>query len=327
MRATQTAITVAMLLATVRAGAETLPAHLRDTGLYADAELRVIAPGNLPFAPQYPLWTDGAAKRRWIHLPSPVDAARADAWEFPVGTRAWKEFSFGGRRVETRMIERAADGWRYGTYVFNASGRDAVLAPARGLTSTAEVSPGVRHAIPGELDCRSCHEGRQTPILGFSALQLSADRDPGTAGVDLAELVRRGLVRNVRDVRPRIPGSPTARAALGYLHGNCGHCHNLAGPLAPLGMSLDGAAPDAVAVLLASTVERPSQFRFPGDAAPVRISPGRPELGVLVQRMRSREPLSQMPPLGTRLVDTEGLALIERWIRTELTPTRKETRP
>jgi len=27
-------------------------------------------------------------------------------------------------------------------------------------------------------DCRACHEGRTTPVLGFSALQLSPDRDP-----------------------------------------------------------------------------------------------------------------------------------------------------
>ena len=38
---------------------------------------------------------------------------------------------------------------------------------------------------------------------------------------------------------PRIgaPGS-RQRAALGYLHGNCGGCHNAEGPLAPLGLVL-----------------------------------------------------------------------------------------
>jgi len=36
---------------------------------------------------------------------------------------------------------------------------------------------------------------------------------------------------------------------------------------------------------------------------------------VLISRMRSRDPLTQMPPLGTQLVDTESMKLIEHWIR------------
>ena len=36
--------------------------------------------------------------------------------------------------------------------------------------------------------------------------------------------------------------------------------------------------------------------------------------------MASRSPLTQMPPLGTHLVDREGLALIEDWIRFDVKP-------
>ena len=43
-------------------------------------------------------------------------------------------------------------------------------------------------------------------------------------------------------------------------------------------------------------------------------------------RARSRNPVTQMPPLGTQLADDEGLALIDRWIRHELpTPTKEVT--
>ena len=97
-----------------------LPVHLRDTGLYADGSMSQVRPENLPFSPQYPLWSDGAAKRRWISLPAGtfIDAAQPDAWEFPRGTRLWKEFSHAGRPVETRFIERLADGsWRFAAYV------------------------------------------------------------------------------------------------------------------------------------------------------------------------------------------------------------------
>ena len=88
-----------------------LPQHLRDTGLYADASMSRLQAGVLPFSPQYPLWSDGASKRRWIQLPpgASVDASRPDAWDFPRGTKLWKEFSHGAR-VETRFIERGLDG-------------------------------------------------------------------------------------------------------------------------------------------------------------------------------------------------------------------------
>ena len=79
------------------------PDKLSETGLYRDAANFAIADGIRPFSPQYPLWSDGAAKLRWVSLPKggSIDARKPDAWRFPVGTRFWKQFSIGGRRVET----------------------------------------------------------------------------------------------------------------------------------------------------------------------------------------------------------------------------------
>ncbi|HEU5060958.1 MAG TPA: hypothetical protein VFU21_30720, partial [Kofleriaceae bacterium] len=172
-------IAVAVLSARAPAGATRPPlagppATLRATGLYADWDERRVADGNLPYAPQYPLWSDGARKRRWIRIPSgaAIDAARPDAWVFPVGTRLWKEFSLGGRRVETRYMERTASGWVFASYAWSADQREAVLAPAGGLAAVAEIAPGVAHAIPGQGECRACHDAA-SPVLGFSALQLS----------------------------------------------------------------------------------------------------------------------------------------------------------
>jgi mono/diheme cytochrome c family protein len=298
----------------------------------------------LSFTPQYPLWSDGAIKRRWIRLPagSAIDARHADAWEFPPGTRLWKEFSV-GRRVETRLIERLADGtWRFATYIWNDEGTDAVLAPARGIAALpiAGAFQG-RYEIPGEADCRACHEGAAAPVLGFSALQLSPDRDPlaphaerpGAADVDLNRLVARGLVRNLpaalRAAPPRIAArTPTERAVLGYLHGNCGHCHGApdGGVSVPVNLQLaQSVTNDASAeTVLRSMVGAPSRFRSAAAAAPRIVTTGAPDRSVLVLRMQTRHPQAQMPPLGTRLTDSEALELIERWIRTDLS-TREET--
>lgn len=116
--------------AAIAAAPPPLPEHLRDTG--------ITAPGVVPFSPQYPLWSDGAEKRRWLWLPPGrfIDGSKPDAWQFPPGTRLWKEFAHDGHAVETRFIERLADGsWRYATYVWNADGSDALLAPAAGFAA------------------------------------------------------------------------------------------------------------------------------------------------------------------------------------------------
>ena len=310
--------------------ADELPRRLADTGLYVGGGTQV-RPDVLPFSPQYPLWSDGAAKRRWIWLPpgSQVDASQPDAWDFPVGTRLWKEFAH-GRALETRFLARGADGnWRFGSYVWNADGSDAVLAPARGIRGLpAPDAPGARYSIPSEEDCRACHEGAPVPVLGFSALQLSPDRDPlaphavDEPSMDLRQLAARGLLRNLPskllEQPPRIAAStPAERAALGYLHGNCGNCHNADGPLAVLDMTLAQrvAEPDSADTVLRSIVGVASQFHprgAPTDAR--RIAAGHEATSVIALRMATRDPLQQMPPLGTTAIDAEAMRLIGRWI-------------
>ncbi|MCL4802110.1 MAG: hypothetical protein KJ025_21135, partial [Burkholderiales bacterium] len=206
------------------------PRRLSETGLFV-AGTREVRPENLPYLPQYPLWSDGAYKRRWLYLPpgTSIDATRPDAWTFPPGTRLWKEFGH-GRPIETRFIERRADGaWRFATYVWNADGSDAELAPPeRATVIAAPDAPGGRYVLPSRADCLACHDAAPVPVLGVSALQLSPDRDPlaphaepaRAEQVDLRGLAARGLVRNLPPVllerAPRIDASsPTARAALG----------------------------------------------------------------------------------------------------------------
>lgn len=312
------------------------PERLRDTGLYADWDTKTVDARHLPFSPQYPLWSDGAAKQRWMHLPEGtwIDASDPDVWEFPVGTRMWKEFRF-HRRAETRLIERTAAGWQFASYAWTDDESDAPLAPARGVSRSVEIRPGIRHAIPSRADCRACHEASPVRALAFGALQLSSDRDPHAVhgesvppgGVDLATLVGRGLVRNLPSHLvsrpPRIEArSATARAALGYLHANCGSCHVGAGEMASLAFALNYpvARPEAgEPPALLTSLGRPSKFRVAGDTSPgERVCPTDPERSVLLARMQSRHPLLQMPPLGTRIVDEEAVGLIRRWIFEEI---------
>ena len=69
---------------------------------------------------------------------STIDATVLDAWEFPVGTKFWKEFAFNGRKVETRFLWRASDsGWVFASYVWNEAGTDGT---AEGYGSYAYIA-------------------------------------------------------------------------------------------------------------------------------------------------------------------------------------------
>lgn len=318
--------------AMAQAGAATPPTTLKETGLYADFETRRVDPEHLAFSPQYPLWTDGAKKRRWVSLPpgAAIDGSDPDAWIFPVGTRFWKEFSFDGRRIETRYIERQPDGqWRYAAYAWSQDGREATLVSDKGKRGAYPLGRGRSHSIPSISDCKVCHQGGRTPVLGFGALQLSPERDRGALHaevrslpeLDLDDLVEKGLLAGfpeaLRKPPPRMDAaSATERAMLGYLHGNCGHCHNDRGSLKNIGLFLRHVTGATTQFAIASTVGHTVRKPAPGQSsdAVMRIEPGRPDRSALMQRIASRYPALQMPPLGTELVDGEAVALMRRWI-------------
>lgn len=280
-----------------------LPQKLSETGLYAPGT-REIGPDKLAYAPQYPLWSDGAVKRRWLWLPpgTRIDATNPDAWQFPPGTRLWKEFGF-AKPVETRYIERLADGsWRFAAYAWDADGRDARLVPAAGIASLPLPE------APGQ----------------------SPEDQPLE---DLATLSARGLIEHLPPELlgepPRIAApTPRARAALGYLHGNCGHCHNAGGPLAALELDLEQpakASPAATSATLATLVGVASEFQL--EDIGTRVVPGADAESLLLARMRSRDPLVQMPPLGTAVGDREAIALVGHWIRDDLSAVHARHEP
>lgn len=322
-----------------------LAAALAAGAALADAALEPLPANAATFTPQYPLWSDGATKRRWISLPdgAAIDGSRPAAWEFPVGTKLRKEFSVGGRRVETRTIERAADGsWQFRAYVWNDAQDAATLAPAAGTIVT--LADGMRYRIPSQDDCRACHEGGAAPVLGFSALQLSPDRDPlaphaeppRAGDLDLRALAASGKLagfpRQLIESPPRIVApTPAGRAALGYLHANCGHCHadpkltNGAVPV-ELQLAIDPTDPESAEHVLRTLLTSESRFRPAGAADARLIVPGNAQAGTLPARMRSRDPRIQMPPLGTAKPDLTAIALIARWIHEDL-KTPEETSP
>ena len=270
------------------------PPTLRDTGLYSDWATRTVAADNLPFSPQYPLWSDGAEQvplaahpegdvhRRvepgCLGLPGrhprlegvPIRATRGDP---PHRAHAR------GLAVRDLRLERR---------------RDRGHARARGRREVQRPDPGRRQArhtlarrLPRVPRGRACAPARR---LGAAALarprsERAHAEPPPPGAIDLTTLVSRGLLRgtpaHVLNPPPRVAAaSPTERAALGYLHSNCGSCHVGTGELRSLAFALNytlNRPPGEPAPALATSIGQPSRFKVPGaDDVRERISQGRP---------------------------------------------------
>lgn len=312
------------------------PERLADTGLYQEGQPGPIDPRNRPFSPQYPLWSDGAAKSRWVYVPegSAIDVTNPAAWDFPVGTKFWKEFTFEGRKVETRFIWKTGPArWTFASYVWNTEGTDAVKAPEEGITGVAEVAPEKRHSIPSVTECRACHDSGRTEILGFNTLQLSTDRDPNAIHGEplepgMATLETLTAERLLQPSRPEWIGhppridasSPEERAVLGYLAGNCGACHNRRSDLAPLGLHWQaGELAEGGRDIARRMMAHKTKWQVPDvpEGETLLVDPASPATSALLKRMRSRRPASQMPPVGTVLADREGIDAVTKWIESQ----------
>ncbi len=280
-------------------------------GLYADAACRRLAPDVMPYEPQFWLWSDGTDKERYVSLPAgaTIDAGDPDGWVFPVGTRVWKTFLLGGRRLETRYFEKIRDdegigAWDVRTYQWNEA-QDRAVEVTEGATDVL----GTSHDIPAVSLCAQCHEGggQRDVLLGFSALQLN-HRD---TTLSLADLNASGRLDPPVPAAADIPSpDPTVRAALGYLHANCGHCHGGAVPRVGLDLFVRSGL---------SSVEETGVYRSAVGQLSVRsplyrIAPGDPDASLVSRRMGVRGLGRQMPPLATDEVDAAGLSAVRAWI-------------
>lgn len=305
-------------------------ATLAGTGLCVDAACTQISPDVMAYAPRFELWSDTATKRRWIYLPpnAQIDTTDMDYWKFPVGTKVWKEFTRDGTRVETRYIVKlladddANGAWFYMAYQWNAA-QDAATAVPNGV----EDANGTAHNIPSQTDCRRCHDDlRPSRVLGVGAIQL--DYTPADATLlDLEDLIAQDKLTapptgGTAGARFPLPGSSTDHAALGYMHANCGGCHNpsggMTGDITPMDLRLRVGTLATVQGTPAYTTTFNVDAAVPYTEAGVTytklVIPDDPTSSSLTSRMTSMNPVRKMPALGTEVVDPTGHAALVAWI-------------
>jgi hypothetical protein len=303
-----------------------LPSDLRCTGLYADFAAKTISPTAREFAPALVLWSDGAAKRRFLELPpgSKIDTADMDEWIFPVGTKVWKEFTVGAKPVETRLFTKVEPArWAFTTYIWNSEGTSAIRR------DDGQPNAVGTYEIPNTVHCSQCHNGHADRLLGVDAISLGL---PGASGITLATLAAAGtLTAPPQATTIALPGDDRTNNALGYLHINCGvTCHStsvvgtsqftglhmrlsakalLAGPTTVNDTGvyktavLDGGAPIA-------TTQYIDDPRFVGFK---RVTPKNPDKS-LVWAVVSLRGEGQMPPIISHEIDMNGAVLLRDWI-------------
>lgn len=301
--------------------ADGYPAKLSDYGFFADLTRRTPAARVVGYDLETPLFSDYAAKQRFIYVPTGAQAkydAKA-AFDFPVGSALIKTFGYGAgaafKPIETRLLLRRASGWVAIPYVWNADGTDAVVKRAGtrlpvGFTDPSGRARQISYAVPNANQCKDCHalSGKIAPI-GPKARYLNH------AG-QLQALVKAGLLDRAPASAPRVarwddPKAPLDARARAYLEINCAHCHNPAGAASNSGLFLELDRTDPVALGIG---KRPVAAGRGSGGRDFTIAPGNPEGSILIYRLRSTDPGIAMPELGRATAHDEGIALLSEWI-------------
>ncbi|MGB8332829.1 MAG: hypothetical protein WCE62_22075 [Polyangiales bacterium] len=281
-----------------------LPARLSQVGIYADLGSRKAHEDMLPYVPKHPLYSNGLAKERYIHLAEGMNIdVGGDGWVFPVGTVLVKTFLDGDAPVETRLIFRTVQGWDYALYRWLPDATDAEQLEGNWAEVTVTLGDGERrHTLPSRLDCRTCHETHENvagaPVLGISNLQTDID------------LVDAGVFSQAPSLASVEGRTEDETAALGYFVGNCISCHNGGDSI----NSVFSLYPDEA---VDNTVGEPTQSET-GEG--IRVVPGDPGQSVLYITVVEagnpgyRGPFKWMPPIGVNTTDEHAEGILRDWI-------------
>lgn len=297
-----------------------LPPRLSDLALFRLDDSLAAASDVIGYDVLYPLWSDGAEKHRHIYLPpgARIDVDPEGQFDFPDGTIATKTFMtptiMTGRRhrfVETRAILKKKGRWEFATYIWNDAGTDAQKTAGKDVVLDLTL-PGAKsqYVVPGRITCMQCHAGGKDVLLGFAPFQLD------DAMLERLERENRLPMRAAEIPNARFAAdNELERAALGYMGGNCAHCHN------PNASAYSGDELDLRPFMAKEETIHVGANRLIHPLASELVVPGRPDASVLARLVTNTFKLARdsdreirMPPIGNAIVDTNAVSLIRDWI-------------
>jgi len=298
---------------------DTIPDLLSDTGCVDPTDVTQPYDGLLPYDMNALFWSDGAEKDRYIGLPNgtTIDINADGDFEFPNNTVIIKNFRLGGDLIETRHLMRHDDGvWAGYTYEWNTAQTEATRV--RG-GKVANIN-GQDWIYPSEAQCMECHTSAAGFALGPEIAQLN-----GYFTYPSTERLANQLetIEHVMMFTAPLPGSADTLDALAdpadssaslesraraYLHTNCAQCHR---PNGPTPSTMDLRYSTALTDTNACDVQPiAGHLGIPSGRL---IAPGDSGASLAVNRMQRRDKHG-MPPLGSNVIDTAGVAVISAWI-------------
>ncbi len=313
------------------------PDTLAETGLFADPVALTPNPGLVEYDVNLSFWSDHATKRRWFGIPdttSKIGFNREGAWNSPAGMVWVKHFDLEtirgnpatAKRLETRVFVRNTTGAYGVSYRWNDAGTVASLADAAGEEFDVSVSENgstanQRWRIPSQAECMTCHSPQAGHSLSFRTRQLNRDGNlAGTSGNFIQLLADAHYLENLDTAPNLLPRHVALDAgefaleerARAYLEVNCSYCHSSGGSVP--------AQWDARAVLplfetgMVNGVANGGIFH-PNDRL---LVPGQEQRSIILNRTAARNGYTRMPPLGSNVVDTAGVTLLQNWIQQDL---------
>lgn len=320
---------------------------LRDYGLLGfDGSEPVYDDVAFAYSLATPLFSDYARKDRAMVLPDgePARFVEGDqVLDFPVGTHILKTFSMPSdlreptrdlRRIETRVLTRASDGWQAEPWLWDEVTGEARLAPS-GAALTLEVTGldgaplTVHYLVPQRNQCVDCHEvkeGDERYLVPIGPKVRHLNFAPSGEANQLERMVTEGHLIDLPDLA-ELPADTVEASALDpsalddaaldaaardYLDINCAHCHNPAGTegvSSQLFLHRDENDPFHLGVC-----KRPGSAGAGTGGLTFDIVPGDHTQSILWYRMQTEEPGAMMPDIGRSVAHADGVDLIAAWI-------------
>ncbi|MEO5715440.1 MAG: Ig-like domain-containing protein [Luteolibacter sp.] len=332
------------------------PHFLSQIGVFTDLTTLAVASGVVPYSVATPLWSDGAAKKRWMILPNDGVHDSAEeriifsdegSWQFPVGTVFVKHFEVATnesnpsqiKRLETRFLVCTTGGGKYGiTYRWNAAGTDAeLLTTGQGEDFTVTLQGGGTESqhweYPSRADCMQCHNAAAGQALGVRTHPLNQSFYYQTTGRTANQLVTFNalgmfdrsltaaeLANFIESRAIDDPTAPVEHRVRSYLDTNCAHCHRPGGTVDYFDARL------ATPLNMQGLVNGVIKGHFDLGPSARYLKPGDPDLSAVHVRLASVGNGAAMPPLAKNRVDQEAIDLMRNYLE-NITDAEFQTTP
>jgi hypothetical protein len=304
---------------------------LSQTGFVEPGDPKLPAPGLIPYSVNSALWSDAAAKERYVSLPPgavitpkdcdldpdsclPVEEGGGGEdeghWDLPVGTVLVKVFLLDGKRIETRLLMRfAGTTWIGFSYEWDDAETDATLLPD---FKDKEIGSQTWH-YPSPSQCLECHTKAGGRSLGLTTRQLDRDFDyPEGTMNQIEKFVELGYLTAMPKDLGAYPDpfgtAPLEDRARSYLQTNCAICHRAGGTVSDVDLRYETS-------FAGTTLCNGAVIKGTGDPVlpQIRLVPGSPAESNISFRMHDTT-YYRMPKIGSSVVDPMGTALIDEWI-------------